>query len=44
MKWGLAGFLAIATAVLVGFAWLQSGGLKQHAMFSAATPEDRCRS
>jgi hypothetical protein len=40
MKWGLAGFLAIATAVLVGFAWLQSGGLKQHAMFSAATPEE----
>jgi hypothetical protein len=40
MKWGLAAFLAIATAVLVGFAWLQSGGLKQHAMFSAATPEE----
>jgi hypothetical protein len=40
MKWGLAAFLAIATAVLVAFAWLQSGGLKQHAMFSAATPEE----
>jgi hypothetical protein len=40
MKWGLAAFLAIATAVLVGFAWLQSGGLKQHAMFSAGTPEE----
>lgn len=33
MKWGLAAFLAIATAGLVAFAWLQSGGLKQHAMF-----------
>ncbi len=40
MKWGLAAFLAIATAGLVAFAWLQSGGLKQHAMFSAATPEE----
>ena len=40
MKWGLVAFLAIATAVLVAFAWLQSGGLKQHAMFSAATPEE----
>jgi hypothetical protein len=39
MKWGLVAFLAIATAVLVAFAWLQSGGLKQHAMFSGATPE-----
>jgi hypothetical protein len=40
MKWGLVAFLTIATAVLVAFAWLQSGGLKQHAMFSAATPEE----
>jgi hypothetical protein len=40
MKWGLASFLAVATAVLLAFAWLQSGGLKQHAMFSAATPEE----
>jgi hypothetical protein len=40
MKWGLVAFLAIATAVLVAFAWLQSGGLKQHAMLSAATPEE----
>src|SRR5580700_412488 len=40
MKWGLVCFLAIATAVLVAFAWLQSGGLKQHAMLSAATPEE----
>jgi len=40
MKWALAAFLTIATAVLVAFAWLQSGGLKQHAMFSAATPEE----
>ena len=40
MKWGLVAFLAIATAVLVALAWLQSGGLKQHAMLSAATPEE----
>jgi len=40
MKWVLSAFLAIATAVLVAFAWLQSGGLKQHAMFSAGTPEE----
>jgi hypothetical protein len=40
MKWGLVTFLAVATALLVALAWLQSGGLKQHAMFSAATPEE----
>jgi hypothetical protein len=40
MKWALAAFLAIATTVLVATAWLQSGGLKQHAMFSAVTPEE----
>ena len=32
--------LTLATAALVAFAWLQSGGLNQHAMFSAATPEE----
>lgn len=39
MKWPLVAFLAIATAALVALAWLQSGGLKQRAMFSAVTPE-----
>jgi hypothetical protein len=39
MKWGLVALLAIVTAILVAFAWVQSGGLKQHAMFSAVTPE-----
>jgi hypothetical protein len=39
MKWGAVGLITIATVVLVALAWLQSGGLKQHAMFSAATPE-----
>jgi hypothetical protein len=39
MKWGLPTSLAIATAVLIAIAWLQSGGLKQHVMFSATTPE-----
>lgn len=32
--------LTLATATLVAFAWLQSGGLNQHAMFSAASPEE----
>jgi hypothetical protein len=40
MKWALVAFLGIATGALVAFAWLQSGGLKQHAIFSAATPEE----
>ena len=40
MKWILVCFLATATAILLAFAWLQSGGLKQHAMFSAGTPEE----
>jgi hypothetical protein len=40
MRWGLATFLAIATVVLVAIAWLQSGGAKQHAIFSAVTPEE----
>jgi hypothetical protein len=35
----LVAFLTIVTVVLVGFAWFQSGGMKQHAIFSAATPE-----
>ncbi len=39
MKWAVAGFITFATVVLVAMAWLQSGGLKQHEMFSAATPE-----
>jgi hypothetical protein len=40
MKWGLVAFLAFATTALVGIAWVQSGGLKQHAIVSAATPEE----
>ncbi len=40
MKWGLVAFIGIATAVLVAIAWLQSGGLKQHEMVSAVTPEE----
>ena len=38
MKWGLTGFIAVVTVALVAVAWLQSGGLQQRAMFSAATP------
>ena len=33
-------FITIATVLLVAIAWVQSGGMKQHAMFSAATPEE----
>jgi hypothetical protein len=40
MKWGLVAFVTIATVVLVAFAWVQSGGLQQHAMFSAVTPDE----
>jgi hypothetical protein len=44
MKWGLVAFITTATAFLVGIAWLQSGGLKQHEMVSAATPEEAVQS
>ena len=37
---GACGFSRHCDRGLVAFAWLQSGGLKQHAMFSAATPEE----
>ncbi len=39
MKWTLALLLTVATVILVAIAWFQSGGMKQHTMFSAATPE-----
>jgi hypothetical protein len=39
MRSGLVAFLTIATLVLIAFAWFQSGGMKQHAIFSAATPD-----
>ena len=40
MKWVLAVFITAATVVLVTLAWLQSGGLRRHALLSAATPEE----
>ena len=40
MKWRLVAFIAIATAVLIAVAWLQSGGLKQREMVSAVNPEE----
>ena len=40
MKWALAVLLTLATLVLVAIAWLQSGGVKRHAISSAATPEE----
>jgi hypothetical protein len=43
VKWALVTFITAATVVLVALAWLQSGGLQQHAMFSAATPEAAVR-
>lgn len=39
MKWPLAFVIIVGTALLVAVAWVQSGGLKQHATFAAATPE-----
>jgi hypothetical protein len=39
MKWLLALFIAAATAALVGIGWVQSGGLQQHEMFAARTPQ-----
>jgi hypothetical protein len=43
MKWGLAGFVTVATVALVAIAWFQSGGMKQRAMFAAETPEEAVR-
>lgn len=40
MKWVLIVLIVIATAALVTIAWVQSGGLRQHAMLSEATPEE----
>jgi hypothetical protein len=39
MKWGLVAVIAIVTVLLITYAWMQSGGLKQHAMLSGDTPE-----
>lgn len=43
MKWMLVAIVTIATAALVAVAWFQSGGQKQRAMRSAATPEEAVR-
>jgi hypothetical protein len=40
MKWGLGVVISVLTVVLAAFSWFQSGGLKRHAMFSAASPEE----
>ena len=39
MRWATTGLITLATIVLVAIAWIQSGGLKQHGIFSATTPE-----
>jgi hypothetical protein len=39
MRWVLVAFVTVATVILVAFAWVQSGGMKEHAIFSAQTPE-----
>lgn len=39
MKWPLAAAITAVTAVLLAIAWVQSGGIQQHAMFSAGNPE-----
>ncbi len=43
MKWVLAFLVAIATVALIALGWLQSGGLQQHAMYTAASPEEAVR-
>jgi len=43
MRGILAGFITIATVILVALAWFQSGAVKQRAMSSAATPEEAVR-
>jgi hypothetical protein len=40
MKWGLAVVVTAVTLILVAIAWVQSGGIRQHAMFSARNPEE----
>ena len=37
---GIGSSITALTAFLVGIAWVQSGGLQQHAMCSAGTPEE----
>ena len=40
MKWGIGTVIAIVSVALIAVAWFESGGLKQHAIFSATTPEE----
>ncbi|MBZ5664387.1 MAG: FxLYD domain-containing protein [Acidobacteriia bacterium] len=40
MKWGLVAIITVATALLVFLAWLQSGGLREHSIASARSPEE----
>jgi hypothetical protein len=40
MKWGVVLAITAVTAVLLAIAWVQSGGIQQHAMFSAHSPEE----
>jgi hypothetical protein len=40
MKWMLAVVIGAGTVFLVAIAWFQSGGLQQHAMHSASTPDE----
>jgi hypothetical protein len=40
MRRGLPILLTAVTLVLLVIAWIQAGGLKQHEIFSAATPEE----
>ena len=43
MKSALAVVLVIATAVLIGMAWYQSGASEQHELRAASTPEQAVR-
>jgi hypothetical protein len=44
MKWGLVFTITVVTVILVAIAWFQSGGMAQHAVRSAATPEQAVQS
>ena len=40
MKWPFAISMTAATALLLAIAWVQSGGIQRHAIFSAKNPEE----
>ena len=43
MKKGIAIFIVVATAVLIGIAWFQSGASERHELSNASTPDQAVR-